>query len=131
VLGDEDPDSRGEQEDPRVEERPDLEANGHDPAPGDAVEEGGLPGREDVARPQAGDGADHVGVHAPAPGRAAMRHGAPRAGLESTRPAQRAEPRGVASWPVTRELSRSPSQNAPGRAMMMMNGSSDAAGVLA
>ena len=32
--GDQDPDSGGEQEDPDIEERPDLEANGHEPAPG-------------------------------------------------------------------------------------------------
>ena len=62
-LDDEHADPRGEQEHPDVEERPDLEADGDEAAPGDTVEEGGLPGREDVLRSQPGDGGDDVGVH--------------------------------------------------------------------
>src|SRR3989304_1690380 len=54
VLRDEEPDAGCQEEDPDVEERPDLEADGDELPSGHAVEEGGLPAGKDVFRSQAG-----------------------------------------------------------------------------
>jgi hypothetical protein len=63
VLHQERADARRQQEDGDVEERPDLEADGDELAPGHAVEVGGLLDREDVLGAQPGDGGDDVRVH--------------------------------------------------------------------
>src|SRR5262249_10477399 len=49
--------------------------DGDESAPGDALEESRLPGREHVFRLEPGDGGHHVGVHVRASRSAAMRHG--------------------------------------------------------
>jgi hypothetical protein len=76
VLGQEEPDSRSQEEDPEVEEHPELEADGDELAAGDPPEEGGLFIGEDVGRPEPADGRHHVGIHLTS-------HGASRAGRQS------------------------------------------------
>src|SRR3970040_180324 len=63
VLRDEEPDAGRQEEDPDVEERPDLEADGDELPSGHAVEEGVLPAGEGGIRSQAGDRAHDVGIH--------------------------------------------------------------------
>jgi hypothetical protein len=58
-----DPDAGRQQEDAEVEQRPDLDPDGDELAPGDAAEEGSLLARECPLSPQPGDPRHHVGVH--------------------------------------------------------------------
>jgi len=63
VFLDEERYSRGQEEDARVEERPDLEADGDEAPSRYAVEEGSLRVPEDIVSPQEGDRAHDVRVH--------------------------------------------------------------------